>query len=120
MGKTVEHCGHTLKRLSEVLSDRYFSAFGPVWIEQYGYATRVTQKIELKPLAVKLALPESGYSYVLQRWDGILGVNNSYGEVSKQLDELLGISQSPRSLTGIVLSMAAYAAVRQGQREAST
>jgi hypothetical protein len=52
-------------------------AIGPVWIKQYGYATRPTQKVALKPLAVKLALPESGYSYVLQRWDGIPSVNNS-------------------------------------------
>jgi hypothetical protein len=109
VGKTVEHNGRTLKRLSDVVCDRYFSAFGPVWIEQYGYATRPTQKIELKPLAVKLGLPESGYSYVLQRWDGILSVNNSYAEASRQLDELLGISQSPRSLTGIASSMATYA-----------
>jgi hypothetical protein len=36
-------------------------------------------------------------------------VNNSYAEVSKQLDELLGITQSTRSLTGIIASMAAYA-----------
>ena len=64
IGETVEHEGHTLKRLPEMLCDRYFSAFGPVSIEQYGYATRPTQKVELKPLAVKLALPESDYSYV--------------------------------------------------------
>ena len=50
VGETVEHEGHTLKRLPEMLSDRYFSAFGPVWIEQCGYATRRTQKVELKPL----------------------------------------------------------------------
>ena len=109
IGEVVEHDGHTLKRLPDAVCDRYFSAFGPVWIKQYGYATRPTQKVELKPLAVKLALPESGYSYVLQRWDGILSVNNSYAEVSNQLDELLGISQSTRSLTGIASSMAAHA-----------
>ena len=109
IGETVEHAGHTQKRLSEMLCDRYFSVFGPVWIEHYGYALRPTQKVELKPLAVKLALPESDYSYVLQRWDGILSVNNSYAEVSKQLDELLGISQSTRSLTGIASGMATYA-----------
>ena len=109
IGEVVEHDGHALKRLPDVVCDRYFSAFGPVWIKQYGYATRPTQKVELKPLAVKLALPESGYSYVLQRWDGILSVNNSYAEVSSQLDELLGISQSTRSLTGIASSMAAHA-----------
>jgi hypothetical protein len=109
IGEVVRHDGRTLKRLPEVVCNRYFSAFGPIEIEQRGYATRPTQKVELKPLAVKLALPESGYSYVLQRWDGILSVNNSYAEVSKQLDELLGISQSTRSLTGIAASMASHA-----------
>jgi len=109
IGEAVEHGGQTLKRLPEMLCDRYVSVFGPVWIEQYGYATRLTQKIELKPLAVKLALPGSDYSYVLQRWDGILSVNNSYAEVSKQLDELLGIRQSTRSLTGIASEMAIHA-----------
>jgi len=109
VGGTIEHQGRTLKRLDEVVCDRYFSAFGPVEIEQRGYATRPTQKVELKPLAVKLALPESGYSYVLQRWDGILSVNNAYAEVSHQLEELLGIRQSTRSLTGIAANMAAHA-----------
>ena len=109
IGAVVEHEGRILKRLPEVVCDRYFSAFGPIVVEQRGYATRATQKIELKPLAVKLALPESGYSYVLQRWDGILSVNNAYAEVSNQLEELLGIRQSPRSLTGIAANMAAHA-----------
>jgi hypothetical protein len=118
VGETVEHEGHTLKRLTDMLCARYFSAFGPVWIEQYGYATRRTQKVELKPLAVKLGLPESDYSYVLQRWDGILSVNNSYREVSKQLDELLGITQSTRSLTGIASSMAKHAREFQAKQKA--
>jgi len=118
VGETVDYGWHTLKRLPDMLCDRYFSAFGPVWIEQYGYATRPTQKIELKPLAVKLSLPESDYSYVLQRWDGILSVNNSYAEVSKQLDELLGIRQSTRSLTGIASEMAAYARQFQATQKA--
>jgi hypothetical protein len=118
VGETVKRNGQTLKRMPDVLSDRYFSAFGPVWTEQYGYATRPTQKIELKPLAVKLGLPESGYSYVLQRWDGILSVNNSYAEVSKQLDQLMGIRQSTRSLTGIASDMAAYAREFQATQKA--
>jgi len=118
VGETVEHEGHTLKRLPDMLCVRYFSAFGPVWIEQYGYATRRTQKVELKPLAVKLGLPESDYSYVLQRWDGILSVNNSYSEVSKQLDELLGITQSTRSLIGIASSMAKHARQFQARQKA--
>ncbi len=118
VGKTAEHEGHTLKRLPDMLCDRYFSAFGPVWIEQCGYATRRTQKVELKPLAEKLGLPESGYSYVLQRWDGILSVNNSYGEVSKQLEELLGITQSTRSLTGIASDMAKHARQFQATQKA--
>ena len=118
VGETVEHKGHTLKRLPEMPCDRYFSAFGPVWIEQYGYATRRTQKVELKPLAVKLGLPESDYSYVLQRWDGILSVNNSYAETSRQLDELLGVAQSPRSLTGIASRMAEHAREFQAKQRA--
>jgi hypothetical protein len=117
VGEVVEHDGHTLKRLPDIVCDRYFSAFGPVEIKHYGYATRPTQKVELKPLAVKLALPESGYSYVLQRWDGVLSVNNSYAEVSKQLNELLGISQSTRSLTGIASSLAVHARQFQARQK---
>ena len=36
VGETVEHEGHTLKRLPDLLCDRYFSAFGPVWIVSRG------------------------------------------------------------------------------------
>ncbi len=109
IGETIEQDGRTLQRLNERISDRYFSVFGPVTMTHFGYVERPTQKIELKPLALKLALPQLDYSYVLQRWDGILVANNSYGEVSKQMAELLGINQSPRSLTGITSSMAQYA-----------
>jgi hypothetical protein len=118
VGRMAELEGHTLKQLPDMLRHRYFSVFGPVWIEQYGYATRPTQKIELKPLALKLALPELDYSYVLQRWDGVLSVNNSYAEVSKQLEELLGIHQSTRSLTGLVQRMAEYAREFQASQKA--
>ena len=106
IGEIIEQDGKILQRLTERIRDRYFSVFGPVMIKQFGYVVRPTQKIELKPLALKLALPQLDYSYVLQRWDGILTVNNSYGEVAKQMTELLGINQSPRSLIGIASSMA--------------
>jgi hypothetical protein len=118
VGETVEHQGDMLKRLPGMLRGRYFSAFGPIVIEHYGYATRPTQKVALQPLAVKLALPDSDYSYVLQRWDGILSVNNSYAEVSKQLAELLGIGQSTRSLAGIVANMAQHARRFQASQKA--
>lgn len=118
IGQTFEHEGQTLRRLAEMLRGRYFSAFGPIAIKHYGYATRPTQKVVLQPLAVRLALPESDYSYVLQRWDGILSVNNSYSEVSKQLEELLGIVQSTRSLTGICANMAQYARKFQASQKA--
>ena len=39
VGETVKRDGQTLKRMPDVLCDRYFSAFGPVWTQQYGYAT---------------------------------------------------------------------------------
>lgn len=87
-------------------------------ITHFGYVERPTQKIELKPLALKLALPQLDYSYVLQRWDGILVANNSYGEASKQMAELLGINQSPRSLTGIASSLAHFARKYQSLQKA--
>jgi hypothetical protein len=118
VGETIQHDGKTLKRLPEIIHDRYFSVFGPVTIDQFGYAVRPTQKIEVKPLALRLALPKSDYSYVLQRWDGVLSVNNAYGEVSKQMAELFDINQSARSLTGIASSMAQYAREFQSHQKA--
>jgi hypothetical protein len=118
IGEIIEQDGKILQRLTERIRDRYFSVFGPVMIKQFGYVVRPTQKIELKPLALKLALPQLDYSYVLQRWDGILTVNNSYGEVAKQMTELLGINQSPRSLIGIASSMAQHARKYQSLQKA--
>ncbi len=118
IGEVIEQDGKTLQRLTGRIRDRYFSAFGPVTITHFGYVQRPTQKIELKPLALKLALPQLDYSYVLQRWDGILVANNSYGEVSKQMAELLGINQSPRSLIGITSGMAHFARKYQSMQKA--
>jgi len=54
VGETVEHEGGLLKRLPESLHSRDSSAFGPIAIRYYGYASRPTQKVALQSLAASL------------------------------------------------------------------
>ena len=69
MGETIEFEGRTLRRLEETHVRRYVSVFGEIPIERVVYGTRETQKHEVVPLDARLGLPDSDFSYLLQKWD---------------------------------------------------
>ena len=77
IGPTLEHEGQVLNRLDVLFDRRYVSIFGPLRICRTVYGTRLTQKFEVIPLDARLGLPESDFSYVLQRWDQITPWNIS-------------------------------------------
>ena len=105
LGPTVEFQGKALRRLSRLHSRRYVSVFGELSIPRTVYGTRETQKHELVPLDAALNLPDSDFSYLLQGWSQRFCVQNSYRKSAASIQEILGLSQSVRSLESMSRSM---------------
>jgi len=90
--------GRVLKRLDEPHPRVYQSIFGVFELNRAVYGTREGQKIEFVPLDQRLQLPESGFSYVLQDWDQVLGVEQAFSRVNDIMGTILGFNQSVDSL----------------------
>lgn len=91
VGETVElPDGRIVKRL-DPQPRTYRSVFGDFQITRFVYAVRQGQKIELEPTDQQLGLPESDFSYLLQEWGQLLGVEHAWGKVMELLQHILGI-----------------------------
>jgi hypothetical protein len=90
--------GQSLHRLEQPHQRAYRSVFGDFRLSRTVYGSRESQKIELVPLDTRLQLPDSDYSYLLQDWDQLLGVEQAFGRVAATLFDMLGVKQSVDSL----------------------
>jgi len=90
-GVTVEKDGRLLKRLQEKRRRRYVSVFGEHSFEQFVYALREEQKIELRPVDAQLGLPAGEHSYVLQDWLERFCIKESFEEAGSSLEAVLGL-----------------------------
>ena len=106
LGPTLEHEGQPLNRLDGLFDRRYVSIFGELRICRTVYGTRLTQKFEAIPLDVRLGLPESDFSYVLQGWDQAFCVQNSFDASRNNIQRILGLGQTLGSLEQMNRSMA--------------
>ena len=82
----------TVKRLENLHRRDYLSIFGELSIERTVYGTREGQKIEYIPLDVRLKLPKSKISYVLQDWTQAMASEMPYAQASQTLECILGVS----------------------------
>jgi hypothetical protein len=106
LGSTLEYEGRTLNRLDTLHDRRYVSVFGELLICRAVYGTRETQKHEVVPLDAILGLPDSDFSYLLQQWDQSFCVQGSYGQSLQNVENILNLGQSVRSLEAMNQSMA--------------
>ena len=90
--------GGVVKRLEHLHARAYQSVFGAYELERWVYGSREAQKLEYIPLDVRLQLPKSKFSYLLQDWDQSLVVENPYTKVNEILQRILGLSVSVHSL----------------------
>ena len=90
--------GRVVKRLEQLHARAYQSVFGAYELERWVYGSREGQKLEYIPLDVRLQLPKSKFSYLLQDWDQSLAVETPYAEVNEILKRILGLSVSVHSL----------------------
>lgn len=97
--------GRVLNRL-EPTERIYQSVFGDFRLNRYVYGTRRGQKIEFVPLDQRLNLPESEFSYLLQEWDQLLGVEQAFGKVVETMRTVLHLGQSVDSLERMNRQMA--------------
>ncbi len=98
--------GTILKRSAEPQPRPYVSIFGEVNIRQYVYAQREGQAIQFAPLAARLALPESKFSYRLQDWDQNFAMEQPFGRVNQTIAKILGLNQHVDSLERMNREMA--------------
>lgn len=90
--------GRVVKRLAQLHDRAYQSVFGAYELQRSVYGSREGQKLEYIPLDVRLQLPKSKFSYLLQDWDQSLAVEGTYQQVDEVLARILGFSQSVNSL----------------------
>lgn len=99
VGETVELPeGRTAKRWKETHSRDYVSVFGEFQLERCVYGQREGRKIECVPLDVRLALPESKFSYLLQDWDQSIAMEEPFEKVGNVVEKILGLDQHVDSL----------------------
>ncbi len=90
--------GRSAQRLEQRHPKDYRSVFGAFRLQRAVYGSREGQKIDLAPLDARLQLPAGDYSYLLQEWDQLLGVEQAFGRVAATLGAILGRAQSVDSL----------------------
>lgn len=98
--------GPILKRLDALHARRYVSVFGAMDIERRVYGTRESQKLQAIPLDARLQLPDSDFSYLLQKWDQAFCVRDSFAGSAESVSTILGLEQSVRTLEHMNQSMA--------------
>jgi hypothetical protein len=99
VGETIEMPDEReLRRLAEQHRRTYCSIFGPFELSRCVYGTREGQRIEFVPLDVRLELPESQFSYLLQDWAGTHYVEDAFDKSADMLGQILGLSLSVDSL----------------------
>ena len=98
--------GSTVVRLEQPHQRRYVSVFGEFLLPRVVYGTREGQAIAFVAVDQRLDLPESDFSYLLQEWDQLLGIEHAYGKVAEVMQTILDLKQSVDSLERMTRQMA--------------
>ena len=110
--------GRELDRLEETRSRPYVSLFGPVEIERTVYS-RGTKQRETAPLDALLGLPEGKFSFLVQEFGQLLGVDLAWDKTREVLERILGIRVPVDSLERLNRHMAEDVPEYRDQRKAA-
>jgi hypothetical protein len=113
---TVSPRGEEMERLPEMKSRPFLSSFGPVNIERTVYSAGNNQR-EYAPLDALLGLPEGKFSFLLQDFAQMLGVDLSWAKDREVLERLLGAKIPVSSLEDMNRRMAEGVPEYREQRE---
>lgn len=92
--------GHHLKRQSDLRGKDYFSIFGKFKIPRTYYHAKGCGGI--CPLDMDANLPKRCYSYLLQEWGSLLGLQDSFEESGMLLAKFFGLPLYPSRIEQIV------------------
>jgi hypothetical protein len=106
-GPSLDTAAGAWKRLENVHPRRYVSIFGAMTIDRTVYGTRENQKIQAAPLDAQLGLPDSDFSYLLQRWLQERCLDTDYAGSIQGLAAILHLNPSVRSVEHMTRQMAA-------------
>jgi hypothetical protein len=106
-GPSLDTAAGAWKRLENLHPRRYVSIFGDLTIERTVYGTRAMQKIQAAPLDAELGLPDSDFSYLLQRWLQERCLDTDYAGSIQGLAAILHLNPSVRSVEHMTRQMAA-------------
>ena len=98
--------GDRVNRFPDPHERRYVTVFGEFLLSRTVYGMREGQAIEFVPFDQRLSLPESEFSYLLQEWDQLLGIEHAYGKVVDVIETILGRKQNVDSLERMNRKMA--------------
>ena len=101
--------GRQVQRFPEPHVRSLVTIFGQFTLLRAVYGSREGQQIEAAPLDARLQLPASKFSYLLQNWDQLVTTEQPYGQVSRIMEMILGVSQHVDSLERMSRQMAASA-----------
>lgn len=108
--------GEKMDRLPKTKLRPYLSVFGPVNIERTVYSAGNHQR-EFAPLDAILGLPEGKFSFVLQDFAQMLGVDLAWAKDCEVLERLLGVKMNVSSLEDMNRHMAEDVPEYREQRE---
>jgi hypothetical protein len=80
----------TARRSESKSSTPLRSIFGNHFVEQFTYASGKNKPIALKPISARLGLPACRWSFLLQEFSQMLGVDQAYDQAMKNLSRILG------------------------------
>jgi hypothetical protein len=101
--------GRPWRRLPERRVRALLTIFGAFTLDRTVYGSRAGQAIEAVPLDARLQLPESKFSHLLQSWDQLVATEQPYGQVSRVMEMILGLSQHVDSLERMSRGLSASA-----------
>jgi len=82
--------GRTALRSEEKSTTLLRSIFGQHAFQQFVYASGKGKAVSLRPISARLSLPAGRWSYLLQEFSQMLGVDQAYDQAMKNLGQILG------------------------------
>lgn len=91
LGETIQtHDGKTARRSETKSTTKLRSIFGEHVFDQFTYMAGKNKSISLRPISARLSLPASRWSFLLQEFSQMLGVDQAYDQAMKNLGQFLG------------------------------
>ena len=91
LGEQIETAAaKTLHRSEDRAATPLRSIFGQHAFGQFTYASGKNKPISLRPISARLSLPSSRWSFLLQEFSQMLGVDQAYDQAMKNLAAILG------------------------------